>query len=252
MSEPTIPTLILADGDWLVDFSRIITQDDPRAGHYRRSGWTPRNADLLHGVAHNSYATFDQLCRAQEGGGMAWLATKLPSVALRHADPAWAARFVDCFEDLAVLIEDGEVPTPRCAGEAMALHVMLGSASWYINEKGTGDDQGYGLLHCFAEVEAALPREGDDYDLAQLDDVLVAPTGVDVLFGPDSDGLDSSAELAARFGFDMLHPRDWFTAFDTGLPVLRLGAPEHPDGVEDSCLVLRELAAPTSTPAARP
>ena len=132
------------------------------------------------------------------------LREELPPIARRLADDAWLARFVSCFEALAVRLGRGlaSEQLASCTAEEMALHMVIDFAEASVAD---------GL----APIPQKLPRRGaadTDFDWAR--EVLFRDHDVLMLFSVSLDGIeDDSSELAEYYRFANLHPRDWFIPF---------------------------------------
>jgi hypothetical protein len=132
------------------------------------------------------------------------LSAELPPIARRLADDAWLARFVSCFETLAVRLGTGLVSEQlaSCTAEEMALHMVIDCAEASVAE-GT------------APTPQRLPRRGaEDTDFDWAREVLFRDHDVLMLFNVSLDGIeDDTSELAEYYRFANLHPRDWFIPF---------------------------------------
>lgn len=132
------------------------------------------------------------------------LREELPPIARRLADDAWLARFVSCFETLAVRLGAGlaSEQLASCTAEEMALHMVIDFA-----EASVADDM--------APIPQKLPRRGAaDTDFEWAREVLFRDHDVLMLFDASLDGIeDDSGELAEYYRFANLHPRDWFLPF---------------------------------------
>lgn len=132
------------------------------------------------------------------------LMEELPPIARRLADDAWLARFVSCFEALAVRLGAGlaSEQLASCTAEEMALHMVIDFA-----EASVADGM--------ASIPQKLPRRGAaDTDFEWAREVLFRDHDVLMLFNASLDGIeDDSSELAEYYRFANLHPRDWFLPF---------------------------------------
>ena len=132
------------------------------------------------------------------------LREELPPIARRLADDAWLARFVSCFEALAVRLGAGlaSEQLASCTAEEMALHMVIDFA-----EASVADGM--------APIPQKLPRRGAaDTDFEWAREVLFRDHDVLMLFNASLDGIeDDSSELAEYYRFANLHPRDWFIPF---------------------------------------
>jgi len=230
MYGPTVPTLTARTYDGrsvqVPDFSSIVALAahphlDGCAGCLARAGatpwWTPRNADLLHAAAEQTVTALnDMLTAAGSGRGLDWQVAILPYVVTAWADLPWAHQFAGCFAALVERIAGGQIPVPACTGDQVVLNLVLFEAGQQIDEWGTTGDAQDGLLHVFAEVEAALPhsRLGYDYDIDLLREVLLGSPGVLELYNMGPGALE--AGLAGAVGGRSLHPANWFTPFAAG------------------------------------
>ncbi len=133
------------------------------------------------------------------------LEEELPPLTQSHANRAWIARFVRCFDAIADRLATGDVAVhrlARCTGEEMALHVVIDhtESAWHD-----------GML----STPASLPENVErDEDFAGARDVLFRDHDVLLLFDLSLDGLDDlDSELHQRFRFANLRPDRWFLPF---------------------------------------
>jgi len=193
----------------------------------RARGWTPRNAALLHAaamMAYNDFVVDTGLLENLLPVDLSAVIDQLPPVVAALADPTWVARFIGCFADLGMRIEDGALPVPRCTAEQVALHFMASDARDRVAHLGVPGTAEGGWLHVFAETEAALPACGHDYDFDALEALLVTDRAFLALFNPELDGIDPDQAARERLGLTWLHPAHWFTAFNADRPVPALAA----------------------------
>lgn len=135
----------------------------------------------------------------QPGSGCAVL-TELPECTWTQ-DATWRQTMARAFDDLSADAAAELDPEPRCTGEEMALHLIIGAARTAM------------MSDRFIDDIADLSPHKDDDDWDGPLDYLFKDHDVLTLFWPEpiSDGVN-------------LNPADWFTPFEPEL------ARDHPHG----------------------
>ena len=131
---------------------------------------------------------------------------ELPPVARRLATPAWLARFITCFDDLAQGIATGSLEL-ACTGEEVAFQILLDRCGDML---AAGDE----LVVPPGWNEWPEHGEGFDFDLERVETIICADIDVPWLWQPEMDGIESGDGITALLMRPVNpHPRDWFTAF---------------------------------------
>ncbi|MFD7592589.1 hypothetical protein ACFV6D_06080 [Kitasatospora sp. NPDC059812] len=142
-------------------------------------------------------------CPVEIDGEWYFVLDELPSQTWRM-DGAWRRQFVRCFDDLADDIRGGRLPSPRCTGEEMALHLCLQYASSM-----TLDEPDF-----VAEITAGIPADEEDYDWRTCSDLLFEDHDVLFLYDPWlSSVADPRSSLHHQMGIAYLQPEEWFKPF---------------------------------------
>ena len=136
----------------------------------------------------------------------ALLMRSLPPVVRRLAEEMWVARFVSCFEALALRVAEGVVDATRittCTAEEMALHLVIEAA-----EDATRDAS--------LDTNVSLPANSDrDDDFDTVRELLFRDHDVLLLFDASLDGIEAPGSVLDEHRlFANLHPRSWFLPFD--------------------------------------
>ncbi|HEY7594974.1 MAG TPA: hypothetical protein VH969_17615 [Actinophytocola sp.] len=174
---------------------------------------TPRTAACLWvtGQMSADQAYEDVVQRGDEpvGADSDWmLFDQYPRITWRQ-DAVWRRQAARAFDDLVEDIEAGEWPRPRCAGEEMALHLMLRYA-----EAAAGDDL-FGLDGLLEH----LPTHRDDLAWELATETLFQDTEIRWIFDPEHDGAeDPENDVNRDLGIGDYRPPAWFTAFDNMEP----------------------------------
>jgi hypothetical protein len=127
----------------------------------------------------------------------------------REQDAVWRRQAARSYEDLADDLEAGDWPSPTCAGEEMALHLMLRYARAAVADGRSG------LESTFAD----LPHHPDDLDWDTLSDNLFQDHDILELFSPESDGIeDPDSEDNQRIAMGDYRPSARFKAFNNMEP----------------------------------
>ncbi|MFJ1754375.1 tetratricopeptide repeat protein [Kitasatospora sp. NPDC088134] len=161
------------------------------------------NLEILGDMVHDAVEEAGDR-RIKIKGPWHFVLDQLPSQTWRMG-AAWRRNFVRCFDDLAADIRSGGMPSPRCTGEEMALHIALEHASAMSQDEPD-------LVERFVEGK---PAEAGDYDWCECSELLFQ--GHDVLFLYDpwlSSVADPQSSLGQRMGVAYLQPEDWFEPFD--------------------------------------
>lgn len=130
-----------------------------------------------------------------------------PRITFRQ-DAVWRRQAARCFDDLSRDLEAARWPSPRCAGEEMALHLALDFAPDAVDEGGS-----------LAEWIDRLPAHPGDLDWDACVDGLFQDTDILTLFNDSHDGLEDPGDPTnRRLGIGDYRPASWFTTFDNQEP----------------------------------
>ncbi|MEU6934901.1 hypothetical protein AB0A05_38100 [Streptomyces sp. NPDC046374] len=130
---------------------------------------------------------------------------QLPPITL-HRDRQWRRQMARTFDDLADgLLNEGRAGVePRCTGEEMALHLVIGRAQSITANRPNG----------VAELVAGLPQSCADYDWDGCSDDLFQDHDVLMLFATQLDGMeDPDNEVHQAMGMVNLAADEWFEPF---------------------------------------
>jgi hypothetical protein len=169
---------------------------------------TPRTAAALWAVAqvHADFAYDDvqQHGDAPVTGDVTWAAfSEYPRITWTQ-DAVWRRQAARAFDDLTADLAAGQLPSPTCPGEEMALHLMLQSAQAAIAD-------GWGPA---PDLLAALPEHDGDYDWDMAQDVLLQDDDILSLFDEQMDGIEDPDSQANRdAGIGDYRPGAWFRTF---------------------------------------
>jgi len=129
-----------------------------------------------------------------------------PRITFRQ-DSVWRRQAARCFDDLADDLAAGSWPSPRCAGEEMALHLALNLAPDAIDG---------GSLADWIEQ---LPTHPRDLDWDACVDGLFQDTDILNLFDEALDGMEDPDDPTNReFGIGDYRPAAWFKTFNNQKP----------------------------------
>lgn len=105
----------------------------------------------------------------------------------------WRRQMARAFDDLALDLEAGHLPHPRCVAEEVALLVSIATAQsmWMDNQYGEDID--------------ALPETADDADWESATHALIGDPHLDWQLSPGE---------APEWGYGVPPPETWFTTFD--------------------------------------
>jgi hypothetical protein len=118
-------------------------------------------------------------------------------------DALWRRQAARAFDDLAGDVAAGQWPIPRCAGEEMALRLMLAEAADLDTEEQPGD-----------RIMNLRPEHPDDTNWDLADDVLFQDHDLSNLYAPDLDGIeDPDSDLNQEMGIGDYRPAAWFRWF---------------------------------------
>jgi hypothetical protein len=141
-----------------------------------------------------------------DGGWVAF--ADYPRITWRQ-DAVWRRQAARAFDDLAEDLAGGNLPSPTCPGEEMAMHLMLRSA------QGAAAD-GWGTP---PESLAQMPEHSDDYDWDLAGDVLLQDEDILQLFDEQLDGIeDPQSEENQKYGIGDYRPEAWFRPFENATP----------------------------------
>jgi len=169
---------------------------------------TPRTAAVLWAVAEiladQGYDDVTQYGDEPVVDDEAWaLFGRYPRVTWRQ-DAVWRRQAARACDDLIEDIEAGRWPRPRCAGEEMALHLMLEDAPTAVQDGWAGLD----------ETLPRLPGHPDDYDWDMAGEVLFQDHDILDLFDVELDGVeDPDSEHNRVMGIGDYRPQAWFGTF---------------------------------------
>ncbi|MDT3442696.1 hypothetical protein [Pseudofrankia sp. BMG5.37] len=132
-----------------------------------------------------------------------FLFDEYPRITFRQ-DAVWRRQAARCFDDLADDLAAGRRPSPRCAGEEMALHLALNLAPDAVDDEGS-----------IADWIEQLPIHPRDLDWDACVDGLFQDTDILGLFDEALDGMeDPDADMNREFGIGDYRPAAWFTTFN--------------------------------------
>jgi hypothetical protein len=138
----------------------------------------------------------------------------LPPVAIRHLGrlddqgrTTWLERFAASFLYFSDCASAGVIPSPRCTGEEMALHILLDFVS--------GDIQDLDDTHAEDKDFRALPEttRGLSESLSLAKDNWFEDHDVLMLFDDVLEGIESDEEIGNVMGIINLQPDSWFIPF---------------------------------------
>ena len=169
---------------------------------------TARTADVLHSslsmLADGIYDDVEELADGplvELGRYDTQVLDRIPRVCWRQ-DALWRKRLAHCADALAEDLAQGRLPSPRCTGEEVCLHLAIGDARDAVNDAMV-PDRIWGF-----------PEHPDDFGWQDCLEFLFEDHDVLMLFDPDLDGIeDPESDLAVFLRTASLHPRDWFTPF---------------------------------------
>lgn len=174
---------------------------------------TPRTAAVLWAVAQNlgDHGYDDVATHGDEqmlGEGDWLLFDRYPRIT-HTQDAVWRRQAARAFDDLAADLEAGQWPVPTCAGEEMALHLILEDAPAAARDEQAWLDQHFGRL----------PDHPDDYDWGMASEVFLQDHNVLELLNPEQDGIeDPEAEINQQLGIGDYRPSAWFKPFNNVHP----------------------------------
>jgi|GEM_PF-1237699 len=123
-------------------------------------------------------------------------------------DAVWRRQAARCFDDLAGDLAAGRWPSPRCAGEEMALHLALNLAPDILDDGGS-----------LADRVERLPSHPRDLDWDACVDGLFQDTDILALFNESLDGIeDPDTAMNREAGVGDYRPAAWFKPFDNQEP----------------------------------
>ncbi|MBL7630131.1 hypothetical protein I7412_23780 [Frankia sp. CN6] len=126
-----------------------------------------------------------------------------PRITFRQ-DAVWRRQAARCFDDLADDLAAGRWPSPRCAGEEMALHLALNLAPDAIDDSGS-----------LTDWIDRLPTHPRDLDWDACVDGLFQDTDILNLFDEALDGMEDPDDPTNReFGIGDYRPSAWFRTFN--------------------------------------
>jgi hypothetical protein len=179
-------------------------------GSCERCGWqlTPRTAMMLHLVGNDlADSAFDDIVEHGDDPLVdehEWaLFSRYPRITWRQ-DAVWRRQAARSIDDLVADLEAGSWPTPTCAAEEMALHLML-------------EDAPTALADDWADTAGQLdrlPDHPDDYEWQMLTEMLLQDIDILSLFDAQLDGFeDPDSEINRQFGVGDYRPAAWFAPF---------------------------------------
>lgn len=128
---------------------------------------------------------------------------RYPRITWRQ-DAVWRRQAARAYDDLTEDIAGGRWPRPRCAGEEMALHLILEDAPAAVEDDWGGLD----------EMLARLPEHPDDHDWDMASEVFFQDHDILELFDVEMDGIeDPDNEDNRARGIGDYRPQAWFRTF---------------------------------------
>lgn len=120
----------------------------------------------------------------------------------------WRRQAARAFDDLAGDLAEGEWPRPTCAGEEMALRLMIRYANAAVKDDWVG-----------LEKYPNLPVHKDDFDWEMAFECLFQDTDILSLFDQELDGIeDPDSDLNEFLGMGDYRPEAWFETFNNMEP----------------------------------
>ena len=128
---------------------------------------------------------------------------RYPRITWRQ-DAVWRRQAARAFDDLTGDVAAGRWPRPTCAGEEMALHLILEDAP-------EAAEDGWGGLD---DMLPRLPEHPDDHDWSMASEVFFQDHDILDLFDVELDGVeDPDSEHNRAMGMGDYRPQAWFRTF---------------------------------------
>jgi hypothetical protein len=119
-------------------------------------------------------------------------------------DAVWRRQAARAYDDLTEDLAAGRWPRPRCAGEELALHLILEDAPSAVSDDWAG----------LGEMLPRLPEHPDDYDWDLVSEVFFQDHDILELFDVEMDGIeDPDSEDNRARGIGDYRPQAWFRTF---------------------------------------
>lgn len=169
---------------------------------------TPRTAAVLWGMTQIfADRAFDDVCEHGDepvrDDGSWGLFDRYPRLTWRQ-DAVWRRQAARSYDDLTTDLQAGHWPRPTCAGEEMALHLVLNDAPEAVQDGWSGVEH----------ILPSLKKHPDDFDWDMLSEVLFQDHDILGLFTPSLDGVeDPTSDQNTALGIGDYRPSAWFATF---------------------------------------